>query len=149
VHELTALLDYLLPEGDIFVARDRDGNETVTSSDAECISLPMAVLINDDSYSAAELFAAQLSEFGAAVTVGQPTTGKGRSQVSFMLFDGSAVHISQEAYLTSSRRDLAQQGGLVPDVQVMLTDEDEYSLYYRNLPYDEDEQLTAALDALK
>ena len=149
VHELTALLDYLLPEGDIFVSRSRDGEETVTTSDANCIDLPMAVLINADSYSAAELFAAQLSEFGAAVTVGEATTGKGRSQVSYTLMDGSAVHISHEAYLTSQRRDLAAEGGIQPDIPVELTEQEKTELYYKILPQDEDAQLQAALEAVR
>lgn len=148
VHELTRLLDYLLPEGDIFISRTRDGRENVTTSDAKSIDLPMAVLINSESYSAAELFAAQLGEFGAADIVGQATTGKGRSQSSFQLFDGSAVHISQEVYLTSKRVDLAAQGGLQPDVPVDMTEEQSAMLYYGTLPTADDPQLQAALEAV-
>ncbi|MGE4353121.1 MAG: S41 family peptidase [Oscillospiraceae bacterium] len=148
VRELTQLLDYLLPEGDIFISRDRNGKEDVVTSDANCVTLPMAVLINSDSYSAAELFAAQLSEYGAAVTVGEATTGKARSQVSYTLIDGSAIHISHEAYLTSERRDLAEEGGIKPDVAVALDDGKKALLYYGQLPFDEDDQLIAAVDAV-
>lgn len=148
VHELTDLLDYLLPEGDVFVSRDRQGNEEIITSDASCVDLPMAVLMNDSSYSAAELFAAQLSEYGVATTVGEATTGKGRSQVNYILMDDSAIHISHEAYLTSQRRDLAAEGGIGPDIAVKLSDEDKNLLYYKLLPYDEDLQLQAALEAV-
>ena len=114
--ELIELLDYILPEGDIFVSVDKNGEETVYTSDDACIELPMAVLINGDSYSAAEFFAAALSEYGAAELIGTPSTGKGRSQATFELYDGSAVHISTKRYLTPDRIDLSEQGGLTPDI---------------------------------
>ena len=58
--ELTRLLDYLLPEGPIFRSQTKAGRETVVSSDAGCVEMPMAVLVNENTYSAAELFAAEL-----------------------------------------------------------------------------------------
>ena len=81
--------------------------------------------------------------------MGEATTGKGRSQVSYTLMDGSAVHISHEAYLTSQRRDLAAEGGILPDVAVDLTDEEAGLLYYKMLPPEDDPQLQAALAALR
>lgn len=116
--ELCELLDYLLPEGEIFVSVTEDGKEKITESDAACIALPMVVLVNEHSYSAAEFFAAALSEFDAAELVGAPTTGKNRSQTNAVLVDGSAVHISSKRYLTPNRVDLTEQGGLVPDLVV-------------------------------
>lgn len=128
VSELTKLLDYLLPEGDIFVSVSEDGVETVTRSDAECVEIPMAVLVNSDSYSAAELFAATLSEYGWAETVGEATTGKGRSQITLVLRDGSAVHLSTNAYLTPNRVDLSETGGIVPEHEIALSDENDNQL---------------------
>lgn len=148
VHELTELLDYLLPEGDIFVSCDKDGNEEITTSDAEELDMPMAVLFNENSYSAAELFPAQLEEFGKAITVGMPTTGKGRSQVNYYLPDGSAIHISTEVYLTSERRDLSEEGGIVPQYEVEMSDEQNSYLYYDILPKEDDLQLQTAINAL-
>lgn len=116
--ELCELLDYLLPEGEIFVSVDESGKEKITKSDARCIELPMAVLVNENSYSAAEFFAAALGEYDAAEIVGAPTTGKSRSQTNVVLIDGSAVHISSKRYLTPNRMDLTEQGGLVPDLEV-------------------------------
>ena len=51
--ELVELLDYLLPEGPLFRSVDYKGNEDIDYSDASCVELPMAVLVNGDSYSAA------------------------------------------------------------------------------------------------
>lgn len=52
-------LDHILPEGDIFVAADKAGNETVKTSDVACVKIPMTVLMNENSYSLG--FAAALS----------------------------------------------------------------------------------------
>lgn len=116
--ELIDILDHLLPEGDVFISVGKDGGEEIYTSDAEYIDLPLAVLINENTYSAAEFFAAALSEYGRAVTVGAPSTGKARSQVTYTLSDGSAVHISTRSYLTPNRVDLSEQGGLTPDIVV-------------------------------
>ena len=108
----------------------------------------MAVLVNADSYSAAEFFAAALRDYDWAVVVGQPTTGKARSQVTYPLLDGSAVHLSQYSYLTPSRTDLYEAGGLTPDVEVAL-DEEQTALYQTGwLEPAEDAQVRAAIDAL-
>ena len=58
--ELVKVLDYLLPEGELFRTVDYAGKEKVDYSDADCLDIPMAVLVNGDSYSAAEFFAAAL-----------------------------------------------------------------------------------------
>ncbi|MCD8100820.1 MAG: S41 family peptidase [Oscillospiraceae bacterium] len=124
--ELTELLDYLLPEGDIYVSVDESGEETVYTSEASCVEMPMAVLINAQTYSAAEFFAATLQEYDWATLVGENTTGKNRSQLTYLLRDGSAVHISTLMALTSNRVDLVKTGGLTPDVAAAQgTDSDE------------------------
>ena len=128
--ELTDLLDYILPEGDIFVSVGKDGDERVTTSDASCIDYPLAVLIDESTYSAAEFFAAALREYDYAVIIGQPSTGKGRSQSTYELADGSAVHISTRRYLTPGRVDLAEQGGLTPDFSVESGEEGDTQLEF-------------------
>ena len=128
--ELTELLDYILPEGEIFVSVDKDGNERVSTSDAACIDYPLAVLIDQDTYSAAEFFAAALREYDRAVIIGQPSTGKGRSQATDELSDGSAVHISTRRYLTPQRVDLSEQGGLTPDFSVETGEESDTQLEF-------------------
>lgn len=147
--ELLKMLDYLLPEGEMFVSVNQKGEEEVYRSDADCIALPMSVLIDADSYSAAEFFAAALQEYGLAVTVGQATTGKGRSQITLEYQDGTALHISSKRYLTPNRVDLSEQGGLTPDVAVELTEETTKLLRSDRLDNEEDAQLQAAVTALQ
>lgn len=149
VSEMVEMLDYLLPEGDLFISKDKNGNENVDKSDASCIELPMAVLMNSNSYSAAEFFAAALSEYGWAETVGEHTTGKGRSQNTFALSDGSAVHISTREYFTPSGVSLAEVGGLAPDHDVELSDEKRAFLSAGKLETIDDGQLQKAIEVLQ
>ena len=148
VPELTKVLDRLLPEGTIFRQTDKSGRETLVTSDAQSLDMPMAVIVNGESYSAAELLAATLREYGKAVVVGEPTTGKSRSQVTYELWGGGALHLSHNTYLTPNGVDLYAQGGLVPDVEVGL-DEEQTRLYATGwLEPEEDPQVLAALEAL-
>lgn len=145
--ELIRVLDYLLPEGQLVRNTDKQGKDEIFSSDASCVDMPMVVLMNQDSYSAAELFAAVLKEYGAAQTVGTNTVGKGHYQSLFQLDDGSAVNLSIGKYYTS--RDENLEGiGLTPDVYVELGEEEESLLYYGLLEQDQDAQLQAAVELL-
>ena len=121
--ELVDLLDYLLPEGPLFKTVNYNGREKLDESDAACLELPMAVLINGSSYSAAEFFAAALSEYDWAVTVGEKTVGKGYYQVTTQLSDGSAVNLSIGKYYTPNGVNLAEVGGLEPDIPVEPADQ--------------------------
>lgn len=122
VTELTDLLDYLLPEGPIFAERSKNGPTEVTSSDASCVDLPMVVLVNEDTYSAAELFAAQLRESVNAPVVGQQTCGKGYYQQGFLLPNGGELHISTGMYTTGGGVSLIGTG-LIPDYAIEGVDE--------------------------
>ncbi len=84
----------------------------------------MAVLVNENSYSAAEFFAAALQEYDWATIVGEHTTGKARSQVTIELSNGGAIHISTKKYLTPQRVDLAEAGGIKPDIEAHNTEKD-------------------------
>ena len=147
--EMVKLLDYLLPEGDLFKSVDYKGSEEIDRSDDNCVQLPMAVLINGESYSAAEFFAAALEEYDWAVTVGEPTVGKGHYQVTYRLDDGSAVALSIGKYFTPKGVSLADAGGLKPKVEVKVDQETAALIYSGLLKPEEDPQLQAAVEALK
>ena len=146
--ELVKVLDYLLPEGDLFRTVRYDGKENVDTSDADCLEVPMAVLVNDGSYSAAEFFAAALSEYEAAIVVGEPTVGKGYFQTTYQLSDGSAVSLSIGKYFTPKGVSLAEEG-VTPDVVMTVDEETDLAIYYGTLTPEEDPQIQAALKALK
>lgn len=147
-NELVKLLDYLLPEGVLFRTVDFAGREGVDNSDASYLDMPMVVLVNRDTYSAAEFFAVALQEYEAAVIVGEKTSGKGHFQSTFTLNDGSAVALSTGKYFTP--KGISLEGvGIMPDVEVVVDDSTYVDIYYGQLPLEEDPQVQAALEALK
>ena len=120
--EAASLLDYLLPKGTLFIERDKDGKEEVTESDGMCVQIPIVVLINTETYSEAELFAAVLQEYNWALLMGEPTSGRTRTQVTIPLDDGSAIRLSTKTYLTPNGNDICKAGGVVPDSIVYNSD---------------------------
>lgn len=146
--ELVELLDYLLPEGPLFRSEDYRGKVFVDESDADCLEIPMAVLVDGDTYSAAEFFAAALDEYDAAIVVGEQTTGKGYYQSTFELEDGSAVGISLGKYTTPNGVSLTDVG-LTPEVYVEVDEKTAYMIYAGILDPADDPQIQAAVDALK
>lgn len=149
-HELVALLDYILPEGPLFRSEMYTGATSVDNSDADCVSgIPMVVLVNENSYSAAEFFAAALEEYDYASIVGEQTSGKGYFQQTFQLADGSGVALSVGKYCTPKGISLAEAGGLVPDLIVDVDDETAAEIYAGILDTAEDPQIQAAIELLK
>ena len=146
-HEMVKTLDYLLPEGELFRMEHYDGRQTVDKSGPECVDLPMAVLVNGDSYSAAEFFAAALKEYEAALVVGEQTCGKGYFQNTFRFQDGSALALSVGKYYTPKGVSLAGVG-ITPDVPVAVDEATAAAIYYNVLEPSEDPQIQAAWKAL-
>ena len=145
--ELVDILDYLLPEGDLFRTEDASGKVEVEKSDEKCLDVPMAVLVNGDSYSAAEFFAAALSEREWAMVVGEQTTGKGYYQVTYSLPDGSAVGLSIGKYYTANGVSL-EGVGITPDVVVPVDENTASAIYAGTIEPANDPQLQAAVKAL-
>ena len=145
--ELVDILDYLLPKGDLLRTEDVSGKVEVETSDEKCLQMPMAVLVNGDSYSAAEFFAAALSEREWATVVGEQTTGKGYYQVTYSLPDGSAVGLSIGKYFTA--KGVSLEGvGITPDVVVPVDEATASAIYAGTIEPAADPQLQAAVKAL-
>ena len=143
-NELVKVLDKILPEGILFQSEDYQGSKQIDRSDADYIDLPMAVLVNQDSYSAAEFFAAAIQEYDWGTVVGTKTVGKGNFQTAFTLSDGSMLNLSIGKYYTPQGRSLTDTG-VTPDVEIALSDEDGAKLYYGQLEKADDAQLQAAI----
>lgn len=115
---LEECLDPLLPEGVVATAEFKDGHsETIIYSDDSELELPMVVIVNENTASAAELFAASLGDFDKAVIVGTQTYGKGVMQVTTEMENGSAVVLTVAEYKTVYS-DCYDGVGVTPDVQV-------------------------------
>lgn len=120
--ECAKFLDYLLPNGTLFIETDKQGDEKVTTSDGMCIQLPMCVLVNAETFGEAEVCAAVLQEYQWATVLGEATTGKTRTQETIPLEDGSALRLSTGTYLTGNRTDISAKGGVVPDLILYNSD---------------------------
>ena len=144
MHEM---LDGLLPEGPVITMVDKAGTEMPLTSDADMLEMPMVVVTNEYSVSAAEFFAAALQEYDMATVVGTKTSGKGYSQQTFKLSDGSSVHISTTRYYTPKGNSLAETG-VTPDLVVALPLEDLNLLLSGKLADADDEQLQSAIKAV-
>lgn len=146
--ELVELLDYLLPEGDLFRSTDHDGRELLDRSDEICLKLPMAVLVNEHSYSAAEFFAAALQEYDWAEVIGTKTIGKGNYQIVYTFSDGSACGISSGRYFTPSGKSL-EGVGVLPDIEISMDPALIAPVENSTVLTKQDAQLTAALEAVE
>ena len=146
--ELVDVLDYLLPAGALFRSEYYTGEIFLDESDDACLEIPMAVLVNSESYSAAEFFAAALREYEWATVVGSQTVGKGYFQTTIELADGSAVGLSVGKYTTPLGVSLAEVGGLTPDVVVEVDEETFWNIYAGVLEPEADPQIQAAVEVL-
>ena len=146
--EMLEVLDYLLPEGPLFRSENYQGIKSVEYSDEKHLDIPMAVLVNLSSYSAAEFFAAALEEYDAAITVGEKTFGKGYFQNTIPLPDGSAINISVGKYTTPNGVSL-DGVGLTPRISVPVDEQTAAKIKAGILAPEEDPQVIAAINALK
>ena len=133
---LEAMVDPILPEGELAFAYNKDGSsETIIRSDAKSMELPFAVLVNGSSASASELFACLMRDYAGAFLVGEKTFGKGIMQTTFNLSEGG-VTLTTATYATG-KTPCYHGVGLEPDI-LSVPDPDS----------EEDTQLQDALDAL-
>lgn len=148
--ELVAVLDYLLDKDKVlFRSEMYNGVKEVDyAKEGKRCDLPVVVLVNADSYSAAEFFAAALVEHGRATTVGVHTTGKGYFQTNIELSDGSAVHLSVGKFTTPNGVNLAAVGGIAPKHEVKLTEEQAKKLAAGELDPEDDPQIQKAVEEL-
>ncbi|MCR4607030.1 MAG: PDZ domain-containing protein [Oscillospiraceae bacterium] len=119
--EAAVLLDYLLPNYDMFIEVDNAGKEKVFKSDGMCIDLPTVVMINGGTYGCAEIFAKVLQEYGKATILGEQSMGNVQAQETFDLEDGAAIRLSTKMYLTAMRTDISNIG-VTPDIIIYNSD---------------------------
>ena len=118
--QVVDMLDYILPEGLVLYTEDKNGNkEEYYAKNPDELKIPMAVLVNENSASASEVFTATFKDFKWGKVVGKTTFGKGIVQNVLPLGDGTAVKITTQHYYPPSGYDL-HKVGIKPDVDVDL-----------------------------
>ncbi len=141
------ILDRLLPEGVIAISKDKNGKETVLgTSDKEDLDIPMTVLVNQRTASAAELFSAALRDYEKAELVGMNTFGKGIMQKTYPLSDGSSVTFTIASYQTIKTSNI-DGNGLKPDYEVPI--DTDYLVDFEEVSAQNDVQFSKAIEVLK
>lgn len=134
------MLDQILPEGTIVYTKDKNGKKEVASSDEEHkLELPMVVLVDGRSASAAEIFAGAIQDYDMGTLVGTTTYGKGVVQQLFELNDGTCLKLTISEYFTPKGRNIHGKG-ISPDVEVKYQ-------YDKENP-DADNQLDKAIEVM-
>ena len=146
---LTSVCDILreiLPEGLIVYTEDKDGNrEEETCDGKNKLNMPLAVLVNENSASASEIFAGAVQDHEVGTIVGTTTYGKGVVQELRQLSDGSAVKLTVSNYYTPNGNSI-NKVGIKPDVEVKLASE---LLNKDEITHEEDNQLQKALNVIE
>lgn len=136
VTSATRVADNFIPEGPIVYIDYRTGQEEVKKADKNYLNIPLAVLVNENSASAAEILAGAVKDTGVGELVGVQTFGKGIVQTLFPLDNGAGLKLTTARYLTPNKHDIHKKG-VKPDVIV------------KNLPdIPGDEQLDKAVELL-
>jgi carboxyl-terminal processing protease len=109
----------------VVIEKYRDGTEKEYKAGSKrgATDLPLVVLVNGGTASAAEILAGALQAYKRAPIIGEPTYGKGSVQVIRQLSDGAALHITIATWLTPKRTQIEGKG-LEPDIAIPLTDQD-------------------------
>ncbi|MCI8405270.1 MAG: S41 family peptidase [Clostridia bacterium] len=141
------IADMLLPEGAITYTESKNGERKYYNSDAECIDIPMVVLINGNSASASEVLTGALKDYGKATVVGTKSYGKGIVQNVYPFYDGSGISITSAKYYTP-KGICIHDIGIEPDIVVEMPEEykdESISMIERS----EDVQLQKAIEIIK
>lgn len=145
ISSVCQILDRLVPAGTILSSDDGKGNTKIEyTSDANQLTAPMAVLVNETTSSAAELFAAVLRDFQKSDIVGVTTFGKGTMQKTFQLSDGSAISLTVAKIIPPSGENF-DKTGIKPNFEVKPSLPD---VNFLMLSADEDNQLRTAQDVV-
>lgn len=141
------VLDKLLPAGTLVYTEDKNGKKETWTSGPSCIDLPVTLIVNGNTASAAEIFAGAVQDFGYGEVVGTTTYGKGVVQVVLPIEStGGGMKITTSQYYTPSGRTI-DKNGIYPDYYVKL--QQDFILNPGSYSFEEDAQVKKAIEVLK
>jgi carboxyl-terminal processing protease len=134
--EAVSVCQKFLPRGQLVVSTE--GRRTVEKyyakgSGDELKGMPIVILANLGSASAAEIVTGCLQDLHRAVVLGEKTFGKGSVQTIFPLDDGSALKLTVAKYYTPSHK-VIHEHGITPDILVPMTDAEEAAMVVQRSP---------------
>lgn len=140
------ILDDVLPEGLLVYVEDKNGKrqEYYSSGDKQIVC-PLAVLINESSASASEIFAGAIKDYEYGTLIGMKTYGKGIVQTIFSLEDGDALKLTTARYFTP-KGNYIHGVGIEPDIELeyeyLNPEGEKYEMQYDN-------QIQKAIEVLR
>lgn len=147
VQEALTIANYIVPKGkDLLITVNKNEKEVIEKATEDpIITVPVVVLVNENSASASEILVGALKDNGCATIIGKRTFGKGVIQEVLKLSDGSGIKLTTEEYYTPNRTKI-NKVGIEPDITVELP-EDVVPSY--NIDREDDTQLQRAIEELK
>ncbi|MGN0398469.1 MAG: S41 family peptidase [Candidatus Fimimorpha sp.] len=143
LNSVVKILEGILPEGKIVYTKDKnEQGKTYMSEGKTPFTKPMAVLVNENSASAAEIFSGAIKDYKLGTLIGKTTFGKGIVQTVLPLSDGSALKMTVSRYYTPSGVCI-HETGITPDIEVTL---DEALQQQINIEKSQDTQLQKAIE---
>ncbi len=112
-----------LKDGNVLLTQDAKGNQTPypVQQGGKATDIPLVVLINRGTASAAEICSGAIQDAGRGEIIGEKTFGTGTVLNQFDLSDGSALLLATELWLTPKGRQI-WHNGITPDIEVKLAD---------------------------
>ncbi len=145
LQESVEVASEFLDGGVVFYERTReDETETTASAGGPGLDLPLVILVDHGTASAAELVAGAVQDRGRGILIGQTTYGKGSVQLIFRLSDESSIHITSAEWFTPAHRAI-NGNGLNPDIEMIPAEDGrdvelgEAVRYLRAQPADSDQ----------
>jgi carboxyl-terminal processing protease len=143
LEQAVSVSEKFLPRGQLVVSTEgRNGAQNSVRRAAgrrdEIVTVPMVVLVNYGSASAAEIVAGCLQDYAErgickAIVVGETTFGKGSVQSILPLDDGSALRLTTAKYYTPSHK-VIHEKGITPNIVVTMTEDEETAILLKRTP---------------
>lgn len=137
---------YFIKSGPVVYIVDNQGNVTIKQSQGTYLNMPLVVLVNQETASAAEIVSGAIKDDGTGTLVGVKTFGKGIVQTIFPLDNGTSVKLTTAKYLTPNKISI-NKIGIQPNVQVELGKDQNATLMPTNTNFDP--QLQKAVQVLE
>lgn len=135
INTASNILDQILPEGTVVYTKDKYGKREDYTSDSNCLDCPIAVLVNENSASASEIFAGAIKDYNYGTLIGTKTFGKGIVQTVLPLEDGDAVKLTTAKYYTP-KGNYIHGVGIEPDIELTYKysgpEDEAYDMKYDN-----------------
>ena len=135
INAASNILDQILPEGTVVYTEDQYGKREDYTSDSNCLDCPIAVLVNENSASASEIFAGAIKDYNYGTLIGTKTFGKGIVQTVLPLEDGDAVKLTTAKYYTP-KGNYIHGVGIEPDIELTYKysgpEDEAYDMKYDN-----------------